>query len=134
MRIGEVADQAGVTVDTVRYYERRGLLAPAERRPSGYRVFDSATVERLDLIRRLQELGLTIEEIRDALRAHDIRGATCDSERWRIEAVRDRIDTKISELAALRGRLDAALTACGSGDCAFAESPVSRRKTDASPC
>ncbi len=120
MRIGEVAEKAGVTVDTVRYYERRGLLAPAERKPSGYRVFDAATVERLDLVRRLQGIGLTIEEMRDALRAHDVGGATCDSERWRIETVRDRIDTKISELVALRVRLDAVLTACVTGECSLA--------------
>ncbi len=126
MQIGEVADQAGVTVDTVRYYERRGLLAPAERRPSGYRVFDAATVERLDLIRRLQELGLTIEEIRHALAAHDAGDATCDSERWRIEAVRKRIDAKISELTALRVRVDAVLIACTSGECALAKSATRR--------
>ncbi len=127
MRIGEVAGQAGVTVDTVRYYERRGLLAPAERRPSGYRVFDAITVERLDLIRRLQELGLTIEEIRHALAAHDAGDATCDSERWRIEAVRARIDAKIFELTALRVRIDTVLSACTSGECALADPSATRR-------
>ena len=127
MRIGEVADQTGVTVDTVRYYERRGLLAPAKRRPSGYRVFDATTVERLDLIRSLQELGLTIEEIRQALAAHDAGDATCDSERWRIEAVRARIAAKISELTALRVRIDTVLSACAAGECALAESSATRR-------
>ena len=127
MRIGEVADQAGVSVDTVRYYERRGLLTPAARRPSGYRVFDATTVGRLDLIRRLQALGLTIEEIRHALAAHDGGDATCDSERWRIEAVRERIDTKIFELTALRVRIDTVLSACTTGACAFAESTATRR-------
>ena len=127
MRIGEVADQAGVSVDTVRYYERRGLLTPAARRPSGYRVFDATTVGRLDLIRRLQALGLTIEEIRHALAAHDAGDATCDSERWRIEAVRNRIDVKIAELTTLRVRVDAVLTACTSGECALADSSATRR-------
>lgn len=127
MRIGEVADQADVSVDTVRYYERRGLLAPAARRPSGYRVFDATTVGRLDLIRRLQALGLTIEEIRHALAAHDAGDATCDSERWRIEAVRNRIDVKIAELTTLRVRVDAVLTACTSGECALADSSATRR-------
>ena len=127
MRIGEVADQAGVSVDTVRYYERRGLLTPAARRPSGYRVFDATTVGRLDLIRRLQALGLTIEEIRRALAAHDAGDATCDSERWRIEAVRNRIDVKIAELTTLRVRVDAVLTACTSGECALADPSATRR-------
>lgn len=127
MRIGEVAGDAGVTVDTVRYYERRGLLAAAARSPSGYRMFDATTVERLDLIRRLQELGLTIEEIRHALAAHDTGEATCDSERWRIEAVRERIDAKISVLTTLRLRVDAVLSACTTGECALAESTATRR-------
>ena len=122
MRIGEVADQAGITVDAVRYYERQGLLPAAARRPSGYRVFEAPTVERLDLIRRLQALGLTIAEIRHALVAHDAGDATCDSERWRIESVRERIDAKIAELAALRVRLDSVLTACAAGSCALAQS------------
>ena len=126
MRIGEVADQAGVTVDTVRYYERRGLLPAAARRPSGYRVFDTATVERLDLIRQLQALGLTISEIRQALATHDAGDATCDSERWRIETVRGRIDTKITELTALRVRLDAVLTACTNGECTLAPTATRR--------
>jgi DNA-binding transcriptional MerR regulator len=119
MRIGEVADKARVTVDTVRYYERRGLLAPTERRPSGYRVFDSATVERLVFIRHLQQLGLTIDEISNALRSHDAGNATCESERWRLEAVRDRVDAKIAELSALRDRVQEALSACESGACSF---------------
>ncbi|MEO6469209.1 MAG: MerR family transcriptional regulator [Acidimicrobiia bacterium] len=122
MRIGEVADQAGITVDAVRYYERRGLLPAAARRPSGYRMFDTTTVERLDLIRQFQALGLTIAEIRSALAAHDAGDATCDSERWRIEAVRGRIDAKIAELTALRARVDSVLTACAAGSCALAQS------------
>ena len=126
MRIGEVADQAGVTVDTVRYYERRGLLPAAARRPSGYRVFDTATVERLDLIRQLQALGLTIAEIRHALAAHDAGDATCDSERWRIEVVRGRIDAKMTELTSLLVRLDAVLTACTNGECPLAPTATRR--------
>lgn len=127
MRIGEVAGRAGVTVDTVRDYERRSLLAAAARSPSGYRMFDATTVERLDLIRRLQELGLTIEEIRHALATHDTGDATCNSERWRIEAVRARIDARISELTVLRVRVDAVLSACTSGECALADPSATRR-------
>ena len=117
MRIGEIASEAGVSVDTVRYYERRGLLPAAARRPSGYREFAAVTVDRIELVRRLQTLGLTIDEIVDALRTHDGGGATCDSERWRLEAARDRVDAQIAELTQLRDRLDSTLAACRSGAC-----------------
>ena len=73
MKIGEVAKAAGVTVDTVRFYERRGVLPAADRKPSGYRVFTESTVERIQLAKSLQELGCTLDEVIDALRSHDLR-------------------------------------------------------------
>jgi DNA-binding transcriptional MerR regulator len=76
-------------------------------------------VERLEFIRHLQQLGLTIDEINKALRSHDAGNATCESERWRIEAVRDRVDAKIAELSALRDRLQETLSACESGECSL---------------
>ena len=117
MKIGEVAKLADVSVDTVRYYERRGLIGIARRQPSGYRIYRSETVDRIRLARRLQALGLTLNEIVDALRAHDSGGATCDSERWRLVAVRDRIGVKLGELSALKDLLDATLSHCNSDAC-----------------
>jgi DNA-binding transcriptional MerR regulator len=57
MKIGEMAKRAGVTIDTVRFYERRGVLPPPERLPSGYRVYDTAAVERVRFARELQASG-----------------------------------------------------------------------------
>ena len=74
MKIGQVAADADVTVDTVRFYERRGVLPPPERRPSGYREYTPAAVERIRMARDLQQLGLTLDEIIDALHAHDAGG------------------------------------------------------------
>jgi MerR family copper efflux transcriptional regulator len=62
-RIGEVAAQAGVSVDTVRYYERRRLLPRASRTRSGFRVFTSETVERIRFIKQAQDIGLSLIEI-----------------------------------------------------------------------
>lgn len=67
MTIGELARRAGVNIQTVRYYERRGLLADPERRPSGYRVYSAAALDRLKFIRRAQELGFTLNEIGELL-------------------------------------------------------------------
>jgi DNA-binding transcriptional MerR regulator len=119
MRIGEVAQQAGVTVDTVRFYERIGVLPAAERTQSGYRDYESGTVERIQFTRELQAIGLTLTEAVDALAAHDAGGATCESERWRLDAVLGRVDAKLAELDALRGRIVAARDACAAGHCRF---------------
>ena len=98
MRIGEFAAAAGVSVDAVRFYERRGVLRPAPRTAGGYRTFDERDLDRVLLARQLQQLGLTVEEVVDALGAHDVGGATCSSERWRLEQVEARIEAQMAEL------------------------------------
>lgn len=117
LKIGVVAEQSGVSIDTIRYYERRGLLIPAQRLPSGYRVYRGSTVTRVRLARRLQALGMTLEEIAAGLRAHDETNATCESERWRLEVVRDRITAKLEELNAVQGALESVLARCAAGNC-----------------
>jgi DNA-binding transcriptional MerR regulator len=117
VKIGEVASQAGVTVDTVRFYERVGVLPAPERTASGYRSYDPGTVGRIQLTRELQAIGFTLSDAVDALAEHDAGGATCESERWRLQAVLDRVDAKLSELTALRGRIVDAQEACENGNC-----------------
>lgn len=65
--IGTLAKRAGVSVDTVRYYDKSGLLAPESRLPSGYRRYNELQVLRLRFIRRAQELGFTLKDIRELL-------------------------------------------------------------------
>jgi DNA-binding transcriptional MerR regulator len=119
MRIGEIANRSGVTVDTVRFYERLGVLASPARESSGYRDYAPETVERIQLTRELQAIGFTLNEVIDALAAHDAGGATCESERWRLDAVLERVDAKLAELGALRGRIVEAQEACAAGRCRF---------------
>jgi DNA-binding transcriptional MerR regulator len=119
MKIGQVADLAEVSIDTVRFYERRGVLPVPERTASGYRTYTPATVERIRLARRLQHLGLTLDEVIDALHTTDGGDVTCASQRWRLEAVLDRIDTKITELEATRRHVHEVMTACDNGTCAL---------------
>ena len=130
MRIGEVASQAGVTVDTVRFYERVGVLPRAARTESGYRDYAPETVERIQLTRELQAIGFTLNDAVDALAAHDAGGATCASERWRLDAVLARVDAKLAELSELRERIVEAQEACAGGHCKFTSargaSPASR--------
>jgi DNA-binding transcriptional MerR regulator len=117
MKIGEVARAAAVSVDTVRFYERRGVLPAAERRPSGYRVFPPSAADRIRSAKALQDLGFTLDEVVDALRAHDTGDATCDSERWRLEAVVARLDERIAQLERVRRNAADCLADCRAGCC-----------------
>jgi DNA-binding transcriptional MerR regulator len=119
MRIGDIAKRAGVTVDTVRFYERVGVLPAPARTESGYRDYEPETVERIQLTRELQGIGFTLSDAVGALAAHDAGGATCESERWRLQAALDRVDARLAELTALRGRIVDAQQACTDGRCLF---------------
>ena len=125
MKIGEVAHQAGVTVDTVRFYERVGVLPAPARTESGYRDYEPGTVERIRLTRELQAIGFTLADAVDALAAHDAGGATCESERWRLDAALARVDAKLEELNALRSRIEQTQDACASGRCMLSSTPSS---------
>lgn len=119
LKIGEVAAASGVSVDTVRFYERRGVLPDAKRLPSGYRVFDPEAVERIRLVKSLQALGMTLDEVVDGLRAVDAGQGSCVDERWRLQVVLERVDAEIERLTALRRDVVATLDGCsdGGGDC-----------------
>jgi MerR family copper efflux transcriptional regulator len=89
IQIGDLAKRAGVTVDTVRFYERRQLLPRAPRSSGGFRLFALEVVERIRFIKQAQDLGLTLDEIKELL-------ATGGAEECR--RVRDLLNTKIGEL------------------------------------
>ena len=131
MKIGEVARDAGVTVDTVRFYERRGVLPAPERLASGYRAYTASTVERIRFARRLQQLGFTLDEVIDALHAADRGDVRCASERWRLEVVLARIDAKIAALRAGRRDVATVLRGCDEGACVFA--PTQEAKATREP-
>jgi MerR family transcriptional regulator, copper efflux regulator len=112
MRIGTLADAAGVNIPTVRYYERRGIIAEPPRTASGYRQYDEGVVDRIRFIRRVQDLGFTLEEIEDllALRVNDPAscGAVADASRAKLATV----ESKIRELDRLRAILSGLVRAC----------------------
>lgn len=132
LKIGDVARRAGITVDAVRFYERRGVLPAPVRRASGYRQYSKATIERIRFAKSLQALGFTLDEIADVLRAVDAGVASCERERPRFETVLARIDEKIGELSAIRRDLLATLKRCRDGSCTFLEQ-ASREKNGSSP-
>lgn len=86
MRIGELAAEAGVNIQTLRYYERRGLLSFPERLASGYRIYDTDAVRRVRFIRRAQELGFTLQEIGDLLMLWSDSAQSCQAVEGRARA------------------------------------------------
>ena len=129
LSIGKVAARAGVKVDTVRYYERRGVLPEAERRRSGYRTFRPEVVERILFVKEMQTLGLRLDDIIVLLRLVDGGVASCQRARPSVEAALRRTDEKIAALQAVRDRLANLLHACGTGRCDFEQVVPSIRLT-----
>jgi MerR family transcriptional regulator, copper efflux regulator len=110
LAIGELAARGGVAIDTVRYYERSGLLQPAARLASGYRRYGESELRRLRFIRRAKALGFPLESIRELLdlgRRRDV-GAVRSIAQARLADVEQRI----AELEAIRGGLDELIKAC----------------------
>src|SRR5215472_1255988 len=86
LKIGEVAERGGVSIQTIRYYEREGLLPEPPRLASGYRMFPETTVHRVRFIKRAQELGFSLAEIRDLLSLGEDAGAGTQQMRERAKA------------------------------------------------
>jgi redox-sensitive transcriptional activator SoxR len=105
MRVGEVAERAGVNVETLRYYERRGLLPSPDRDPSGHRRYDDDTVRLLRAIKEAQALGFTLAEIGEYLRASRRSTSPSESLRVRMAAKIDEIDGRVAALRRMRDEL-----------------------------
>lgn len=112
IRIGELAEQGGVNLQTIRYYEREGLLPKPPRLPSGYRVFPRDAVRRVRFIKGAQELGFSLKEIKELLSIRvDPRSDCSDVQRLAKAKLAD-IDDKIRTLQAMKRVLAKLATAC----------------------
>ncbi|MBO1110474.1 Cd(II)/Pb(II)-responsive transcriptional regulator [Bordetella petrii] len=105
MKIGELAKAAGTTVETVRYYEKEGLLPAPERGLNNYRSYGSAHLERLRLIRNCRALDMTQEEIRAILQLADDHRAGCGPINELFDEHIAHVDARMAELAQLKGQL-----------------------------
>ncbi len=106
MRIGELAKQTGTSADTIRYYERLGILPQPSREASGYRAYDEAAEGRLQFIQSAKMLGLTLDEIGDLLQIREEDEACCPHVLALLEEKRARIDAWLREGQAFRDALD----------------------------
>src|SRR6476619_6686745 len=129
MRVGEVAERAGVNVETLRYYERRGLLPEPDRAPSGHRRYDEETVRFLRAIKEAQAVGFTLAEIGEVVLAARRSGSPSELLRVRMAAKIDEIDGRIAGLRRMREELARVVgCACDSLDhCTCGAAYVARR-------
>ena len=123
LTIGRLAREGQVNVETIRYYERRGLLPRPPRRPSGYRIFSPSTVQVLRFVKTAQALGFSLKEIKALLSLRIQPGRSCSDVRQRAEQKMHEIDQKILTLQAMRKAL-VRLTAACSGRGPISECPI----------
>lgn len=105
MTIGRVAEAAGVNVETIRFYERKGLVDTPERSESGYRQYQQDAVKRIRFIKRAKDLGFTLKEVGELLNLRAEPGASCADVKLRAgEKIAD-IDDRIRELVKMKNAL-----------------------------
>jgi MerR family transcriptional regulator, copper efflux regulator len=105
MRIGELAEQAGISTKAIRYYEQIGILTLPARTASGYRAYDQAALGRLSFVRAAQAIGLTLGEIRQIIAFRDDGQAPCAHVTELLQRHATDLDARIRELQQLRGEL-----------------------------
>lgn len=122
---GELAKTCEINPETIRFYERGGLLPEPERTPSGYRQYDEDAVQRVRFIKRAQSAGFTLEEIRTLLDLEfDADDATCGDVRAMVDVKLDEIDEQIARLMAMKRVLVTFRRDCPGGDESVANCPI----------
>lgn len=110
LRIGELAERSHVSIDAIRYYERRGLLPIAPRTQGGYRLFPSETIERLRFIRQAQELGFSLDEIGTLLTEGGVE--ECRRVRNLLQVKVSEMDARLRSMREFRAKLSRYLAEC----------------------
>ncbi len=138
MRIGDLARQAGVDVQTVRYYEREGLLDAPARTASGYRAYSPHHLERLNFVRHCRSLDMPLAEIRRLIELSRDTRVSCDQVNTLVRTHLERVQAKRKALQALEGQLQALSAQCESGhrvaDCGILEELIHAAHGEACAC
>ena len=112
MRIGELAEQTGIHVDTIRYYEKAGLLPPPPRRPNGYRNYGRPHLERLAFIRHCRALDMSLHDVAQLLALETSPEADCATVDRLIDGQLARVRSQIADLQELERQLKSLRTRC----------------------
>jgi Cd(II)/Pb(II)-responsive transcriptional regulator len=138
MRIGELARQAGVDVQTVRYYEREGLLDAPARTGSGYRAYSAEDLERLNFVRHCRSLDMPLAEIKRLIKLSRDTQLSCDQVNELVRTHLERVKAKRNALQALEAQLEALSAQCASGhrvaDCGILEELIHAAHGEACAC
>ncbi len=129
MKIGELAHKADVNIDTVRYYERQGLLPEPQRLRSGYRQYASGDVSRLRFVRRAKALGFRLQEIRDLLELSSHRERDMAGMKTAAMEKLDDVEQKLTELTRIRDGLKILVASCP-GHGALEQCPILNALTE----
>jgi MerR family copper efflux transcriptional regulator len=113
MKIGELSEQSGLSCDSIRFYERRGLLSLPSRTPSGYREYSSEAVQRLTFVRKARELGFTLKEVAQLMTLALDQGAGAKDVHTQALLKMSELDRRISALQEIRENLRRLVEACG---------------------
>ncbi len=114
MSIGALSKESGVGIETIRYYERIGLLTPQERKASGYRVFNSDSFKTLRFLKHAQELGFSLAEIKDLLRLRANKESRCEDVQARASKHLQDVEEKIKKLGSIQTVLSKLIRQCRS--------------------
>lgn len=117
LRVAELATAVGLSPDTIRYYERAGLLPPPARTPGGYRAYDAGAVDRLRFIQGAQRLGLKLRDIAELLAVRDTGVCACEPAEQLLRRRLVELDAEMARLAALRAQLVEMVEALPTGEC-----------------
>lgn len=124
LTIGKLAQAAGISTDALRYYEREGLLAPAAKTGSGYRLYGEDAVRRVRFIQHAQACGFTLAEIRELLHLRQSDSACCNDVRQRAIDKRLQLAAKIRAMQAMSAALERLIDECADGTQAVEECPI----------
>lgn len=113
LTIGRLAERAGVGVETVRFYQREGLVAVPRRPPGGQRRYPAEVARRIAFIKRAQRLGFSLEEVRSLLQLEE--GRDCGAARTLAMGKLEAIEARMADLGRMRRALAALVAECGSG-------------------
>jgi len=115
LKIGQLAKQVGVNIETIRYYERLNLLGPTSRLPSGYRLYNRDSQRRLRFIKNAQALGFTLHEIEELLDLRVRSKARCGDVQRKAEAKLKHVEDKVRDLQSLATALRCLIRTCRDG-------------------
>lgn len=138
MKIGELAHQAGVDVQTVRYYEREGLIEAPPRTTSGYRAYSQTHLERLNFVRHCRSLDMPLADVKRLIALSGDKGVSCDEVNGMVQAHLERVRAKRSALELLEKQLAGLNAQCEAGhriaDCGILEELIHAAQGEACAC